>query len=238
MTNIGNKYRIAQRTNTSTYSSKTSTKDVSRDPKVVPNTSQKHPQRPPQSKKTPGLCPGHKKTNFERPAPPSCTPKRPRIRPPNGTKTTQNQEFILYAKKHRFSLLFRDHKITFWEPKCSSLGYTSDDLHHREITFDFSRMYCTDCMFLQSKPFELRYERQSERALFHVLHKPSIQNSKKHPKECSKSTPKPSSGALGSIQKRRLKLATTKSHFLRWSPPGGFAVPLAWDLEMGPRLYI
>ena len=113
-----------------------------------------------------------------------------------------------------------------------------EDVNQRELIVVFLRMYCTDCMFLQSKPFEFRYEKQSEGALFHMLHKPSVEDSEKRPKKSPKDTPKPSSGPFGSTQRRPLKLDTSKSHFLRRGPPGGFAVFLPWTLEMAPRLYI
>ena len=205
---------------------------------MVPNITQKHPPRPPESNKNTRTLPeAQQKTNFGA-GPSSCTPKGSQIRPPTRTKTSQNQEFIRYAKKHEFSLLVTGLKINFWDPTCGSFGYISEDVHHRESNFDFRRMYHTDYMFLQSKPFEFRYEKQSEGAHFHMLHKPSVEDSKKRPKKSPKDTPKPSSGPFGSTQRRPLKLDTSKSHFCRREPPGGFAVFEPWALEMAPQLYI
>ena len=95
----------------------------------------------------------------------------------------------------------------------------SEDAYHPEPIFDFQRIYCTVCLFLQPKLFEIRNEKQSEGPLFHLPHQSNGEDCKKQ----FKKPPKP---------------VTFKNHFLRWSPPKRFGVCLPRVLEMGPRLYM
>ena len=97
--------------------SKSSTEDISRYPKRGPNTTQKQPQRPPESKKSLRRCQGQKKANFGQPGPPSRAPKGPQIGLPSDIKSTQNHRFIRYAKNHQLWCQFRDHGLSFWKEK-------------------------------------------------------------------------------------------------------------------------
>ena len=62
-------------------------------------------------------CQGQKKTNFERPGPPSRAPKGPQSGPPNGTKSTKIQDLYAIPKKHHFWCQFRSHRSSFWRVK-------------------------------------------------------------------------------------------------------------------------
>ena len=99
-------------------------------------------------------------------------------------------------------------------------------------------MYCTVCLFLQSKLSGIRNEKQSEGTLLHLPDRPTGEDRKKERKTPSKGNPKLIHGAFGSTPKEPLKPITIKNHFLRWSLIGGFEVFLTWDLEMGRQLYI
>lgn len=109
-----------------------------------------------------------------------------------------------------------------------------ETLDHRKQTFDFWKMYCTVCTFLQCKTSCLRSTKHSKGGLFHTPHRILIWDQKKG----SQSPPKGSSKAFGSTRKTFPKLDTKKSDFLRWSPTGGNAVFEPWTLETGPQLYI
>ena len=113
-----------------------------------------------------------------------------------------------------------------------------EDSQHPEPILDFQRVYCTVCLFLQSKLSEICNEKQSEGTLCHLPHIPTQGNSKKGVQKPSKRTPKHSCGRSEHTPKKPPKPITLKNHFLRRSPTGGFEVFLPWDLEMGPRLYI
>ena len=206
-------------------------------PKRGPNISQKQPQRLSESKKTLGRRQGKKKSNFGRPGPPSRAPRGPQIGPPNGAKSTQEQRFTPYTKRHRFGGQYRGHRLSLWEEKWKRFEYMSGDAHRQEPNLDFQRMYCTVCLFLQAKLFENRNEKQSERAPFHIPHKPTCEDRKKGPKKPPKGSPEPSSETLRRTPQRPPKPITLKNHFLRRRLPGGFGVYLPRDPEMGPRLY-
>ena len=116
--------------------------------------------------------------------------------------------------------------------------YISGDAHRHELIIDFQWMYCTVCLFLPWALFEIRNEKQSETALLLLPHKATSEDPERDPTNPPKGTPKPSSGPLEDSPRRPPKPVTLKNHFLRWKPPGGFAVPLSRALEMGPQLYI
>ena len=113
-----------------------------------------------------------------------------------------------------------------------------ENAHQHELILNFQRMYCTVCLFLQSKLCEIRNEKQSKAPPFHVPHISTGEDCKKGPKKPPKGTPKPSSGPPEDTPKRAQNPVLFKNRFFRRKPPGGFGVCLAWDLEMGPRLYI
>ena len=113
-----------------------------------------------------------------------------------------------------------------------------EDAHQQEPIFDFQRMYCTVCLFLQLKVCEFRNEKQSKATRFHLPRKPTGEDHKKGPKKPPKGIPKPSSEASKDTPKRSPNSVHFKNHFLRRPLPGGFGVCLPWDLEGGPRLYI
>ena len=203
-----------------------------------PDTTQKQPQRPPESKKSLRRCQGQKKTNFGQPGPPSRAPKGPQIGLPSDIKSTQNHRFIRYAKNHQLWCQFRDHGLSFWKEKWRRLEYLVGDAHRHELIVNFQRMYCTVCLFLQWELFRIRKETQSAGALFHWPHIPIDEDSKKSPKKPPKGAPEPSSGTLRRTPQRPPKPITLKNHFLRRSLPRGFVVYLPLDPEMGPRLCI
>ena len=99
-------------------------------------------------------------------------------------------------------------------------------------------MYCTVCLFLQSKFSEIRNEEQSKATHFHLPHLPTIEDHKKGPKRPPKETPKASSGGPDDAPKRSPNLPPFKNRFCRWKLCGGFGVCMLWDLQMGPRLYM
>ena len=66
----------------------------------------------------------------------------------------------------------------------------TEDAHHHEPIVDFKRMYCTVCLFLQWKLFEIRNEKRCDGAFFHMHHKPSGEDPEKGSHEPSKRDPK------------------------------------------------
>ena len=63
-----------------------------------PNTTQKQPQRPPDTKKSPKRCRGQKKTDFGRPGPPSRAPKGPKVDLQTGPTAQKSKIYMLYQK--------------------------------------------------------------------------------------------------------------------------------------------
>ena len=114
----------------------------------------------------------------------------------------------------------------------------SEDAHQHKPIFDFQWMYCTVCLFLQSKFSEIRNEKQFTALLFHLPRTAASEDRKKCPKRPPKATSKDVSGASEDTSMRPPNPDPFKKHFLRWKPPGGFGVYLPWDLERGPQLYI
>ena len=82
-------------------------------------------------------------------------------------------------------------KILLWLKRLAH-GMTpcpSQNIHHRDITFDFQTMYYTDCMFLQWKRLDFRFEEQSDGVLLHMLHKPFVEKIYKRTNNSSKNIP-------------------------------------------------
>ena len=113
-----------------------------------------------------------------------------------------------------------------------------EDAHQHEPIFDFQRMYCTVCLFLQSKLCEIRNEKQSKATHFHLPHKPTNEDCKKGPKKPPKGTPNSSSASPEDTPRRSTNPVPFENRFCRCPPPERFAVCRPWDLDKGPRLYI
>ena len=120
----------------------------------------------------------------------------------------------------------------------TAVEHVSEDEHLHEPIFNFQRMYCTACLFLQSKLSEIRNEKQSKAPLFHVPHISTGEDCKKGPKKPPKGTPKPSSGPPEDTPKRSPNPVPFKNRFCRCQPPGDLVFAWPGTLEMGPRLYI
>ena len=67
----------------------------------------------------------------------------------------------------------------------------TEDAHHHKPIVDFKRMYCTVCLFLQWKLFEIRNEKRCDGAFFHMHHKPSEEDPEKGPTTLQKGPQNP-----------------------------------------------
>ena len=92
-----------------------------------------------------------------------------------------------------------------------------EEAHRNGPILDFQRMYCTVCMFLQSKLSGIRNEKQSKATHFHLLQKPTNEDCKKGPKTPPKG---PQNSPLGTLKTHRgglrirtpLKIAFAAAH--------------------------
>ena len=103
---------------------------------------------------------------------------------------------------------------------------------------NFSRMYCTVCIFLHSSALGLCTEKQSQGRCCHTLRKPSVGNPKRRPWNPSKGTRKRLQDAFTSTKRRSPKVTIVQCHFLRRNLCGRFAVFEPWTREIGPQIYM
>ena len=111
---------------------------------------------------------------------------RPKRTPKWTSKQDQehpNPRSICFTKERNLWRQFRGHRSSFWREKWRRLEYISGDSHRHELIVDFQRMYCTVCLFLQSKLCEIRNGKQSEARLFHLPHEAIGEGRKKGPKK-------------------------------------------------------